>query len=114
MIFCVYYMCSDSDSYWIQLAACRAKLQRVGKQRLLVMDQTGIKTTQNSGYTLAPSNVQPRVSLKSAPSYTPRFDVMSALLCDQVLPVDVLTPDKKRKMGIKGYTKELVKKIYSY
>ena len=108
MYFFVLCVCADTDSYWEQLAACRTKLQRVGKQRLLVMDQTGIKATQRAGYTLAPSGVVPRVRTTAVPTYTPRFDVMGALLSDQVLPVDVLTPARKRTLGIKGYTKRLV------
>ena len=101
-------MCIDEDVYWEQLAACRRKLQRVGKERLLCIDQTGVKGSMRSRYSLAPPGVNAQVHIQRPPSYTKRYDVMGALLGDRLLPVDILTPHNKAQQHIRGYTKELL------
>ena len=101
-------MCIDEDVYWEQLAVCRRKLQRIGKERLLCIDQTGIKGSMRSRYSLAPPGVNAQVHIQRPPTYTQRYDVMGALLGDRLLPVDILTPYKKGQLHIRGYTKELL------
>ena len=88
-------MCIDEDVYWEQLAVCRRKLQRIGKERLLCIDQTGIKGSMRSRYSLAPPGVNAQVHIQRPPTYTQRYDVMGALLGDRLLPVDILTPSLK-------------------
>ena len=106
-------VCIDEDAYWEQLAACRRKLQRVNKQHLLCIDQTGVKDSDRSGYSLAPPGLRALVSIDRPASYTHRYDVMGALLGDQQLPIDILTPTTKAQQHIKGYTKELLLSYFS-
>jgi hypothetical protein len=72
------------------------------------MDQTGVKGSDRSHYSLAPSGEPAVVSVDRPPSYTQRYDIMGALLSDQQLPIDILTPHDKAQQHIRGYTKELL------
>ena len=106
---CAYmYANTDYEEYWEQLAACRRKLQRVNKHRLLCIDQTGVKGSDRSRYSLAPPGHRALVSVDRPASYTKRYDIMGALLGDQQLPIDILTPHDKAQQHIRGYTKELL------
>ncbi|CAF3933676.1 unnamed protein product, partial [Rotaria sp. Silwood1] len=59
-------------------------------------------------YNLAPPNKDALVPSVRPVTYIKRYDVMAALLGDQVLPIDILTPETKAQLGIRGYTKQLV------
>ena len=102
------YVCKEAETYWEELAACRRKLQRVNKQHLLCIDQTGVKGSDRSHYSLAPPGHRALVSVDRPASYTQRYDIMGALLGDQQLPIDILTPRDKAQQHIRGYTKELL------
>ena len=92
----------------MDVAACRRKLQRVNKKHLLFIDQTGVKGTDHSHYSLAPEGQPAIVSVPRPPSYTQRYDITGALLADQQLPIHILTPHAKAQEHIRGYTKQIL------
>jgi hypothetical protein len=98
----------DENAYWEGIAAIRRKLQRVDKKRVLCIDQTGVKESLRSLYSLAPSNTPARIRIRKSASYSPRFDVCGAILGDRTLPAEVLTPAYRKEHGVGGYTKPLL------
>ncbi|CAF3963061.1 unnamed protein product [Rotaria sp. Silwood1] len=73
-----------------------------------MIDQIGVKGSNRFTYNLAPPNKDALVPSVRPVTYIKRYDVMAALLGDQVLPIDILTPETKAQLGIRGYTKQLV------
>lgn len=90
------------------MIAFRRKAQRININKLVFVDQTNINEAARPIYGLSPKGKKAPVSSRSAPRYSPRIDVMSACVGDQVLDIDILTPEQRRRDGVKGYTKKYV------
>lgn len=97
----------DSD-YRDNVIEFRRKAQRVAINKLVFVDQTNTNESYRRGYGLAPKGKKAKVSTRKPSRYTPRVDVMGACVGNRVLDLDVLTPEDRRRAGVKGYTKQRV------
>jgi hypothetical protein len=98
--------------YLEHVKSFRRKAQRIGIKKLVFVDQTNVNESYRRRYGLAPKGKKAKVSTRKPSRYTPRVDVMGACVGDHVLDLDVLTPDQRKKAGVKGYTKARVLKWF--
>jgi hypothetical protein len=97
----------------------RKKCQNVSKKRLVFIDGSGIRAEPRKLYGLAISGQTPKTTAEKPEKYEPRVDIMGAISYNGPLACETKTSDqrkaipnpKKNKVGVKGYTKGMVKKF---
>jgi hypothetical protein len=108
-----------SEEYRNSVITFRKKCQRVAKNSLVFIDGSGIRSEPRQLTGLAPSGQTPRTTTNKSEKYEPRVDIMGAISFNGPLACETKTSSqrkaipnpRKRKMGVKGYTKDMVKKF---
>ena len=121
-LFCRYSHCFcvlGTEEYRNFVTTFRKKCQRIAKKRLVFMDGSGLRSEPRQLTGLAPSGQTPRSTADKAEKYEPRIDIMGAISFNGPLACETKTSKQRRatpnrrkgKMGVKGYTKDMVKKF---
>ena len=95
----------------------RKKLRQVSNKRLVFIDGSGMRSEPRPLKGLAPAGQTPKTTAEKAEKYEPRVDIMGAvgyhapLACETKTSAQrrVIPNLKKKKIGVKGYTKPMVK-----
>lgn len=113
-MFCVI----GTEDYRNSVISFRNRCQRFTKARLVFIDGSGIRAEPRKQTGLAPSGQTPKTTAEKAEKYEPRVDIMGAISYNGPLACETKTskqrkaipnPRKKGKLGVKGYTKGMVK-----
>lgn len=111
-----------TESYRNSVVSIRKKCQNVSKNRLVFLDGSGIRSEPRPRTGLALAGEPATTTAEKPEQYEPRIDIMGAISYDGPLACETKTskqrratwnPKKKRK-GVKGYTKPMVKKFLRY
>jgi hypothetical protein len=97
--------------------AIRKKLSHVSKKRLVFMDGSGMRSEPRPLRGLALSGQTPKTTAEKPEKYEPRVDIMGAVGYHAPLACETKTSTQRRripnprkgKIGVKGYTKPMVK-----
>ena len=109
----------ETESYRNSVIAIRKKCQNVAKNRLVFIDGSGIRAEPRPLTGLAPVGQMAKTRAKKPEKYEPRVDAMGAISYNTPLACETKTStqrksiqnSRKRKRGVKGYTKDMVKKF---
>jgi hypothetical protein len=80
----------------------------VNKSKLVFIDQTGINLAARALYGLAPKGKKSYVKSAKPVKYSERYDVMGVINGDGVLAQDILSPEQRKRAGVRGYTKHII------
>ena len=103
-----------TEAYRNSVIEARKKLHRVSNKRLVFIDGSGMRSEPRPLRGLAPSG---QIPAEKAEKYEPRVDVMGAVGYHGPLAFETKTSTQRRviqnprknKIGVKGYTKPMVK-----
>lgn len=106
-----------TETYRDSVVEIRKKLSRVAKKRLVFIDGSGIRSEPRPLKGLAPSGQTPKTTAEKPEKYEPRVDIIGAVSYNAPLACETKTSTqrrkipnpKKKKTGVKGYTKPMVK-----
>ncbi len=87
-----------------QIATVRRKLQRIGKQHVLFLDETHKREGDVQEYTLVLPGEPPYIETASTSAYAKRFDMIACCSGTTTLPPIIYSPDERRK----GITREML------
>jgi hypothetical protein len=82
-----------------QIAAVRRKLQRIGTNHILFLDETHKREGDVEQYTIVLPGESPFIETSSTSSYSARYDMIACCSGDRVLPPKIFSP-KERGKGI--------------
>jgi hypothetical protein len=98
-----------ADPEWKdEIGAFRRKAQRAGAKRLVFVDQSAVYMGALPLRSIVPRGSSALVMSSSPTLFPPRFDIMGAVSYDSVLPVQVMSPEQRRSLGVKGWRKQMV------
>lgn len=106
-----------TEDYRESVVNIRKKCQNVNKNRLVFIDGSGIRAEARPLKGLAPRGQTPHSTTNKAEKYEPRVDIMGAISWNGPLACETKTSKQRkkirnlrtRKLGVKGYTKPMVK-----
>jgi hypothetical protein len=80
-----------------QIAAVRRKLQRIGKQHILFLDETHKREGDVDSYTVVLPGEPPYIETSSTSSYARRFDMIACCNGTTTLPPIIYSPSERDK-----------------
>jgi hypothetical protein len=112
-------LCIETDDYRNSVINIRKKCQNVAKNRLVFIDGSGLRAEPRPRTGLAPRGQEAKTTAEKAEKYEPRVDIMGAISYHGPLACETKTSQqrkripnpRKKKIGVKGYTKQMVKKF---
>lgn len=87
-----------------QIAQMRRKLQRIGKQHVLFLDETHKREGDVDNHTIVLPGAPPYIETSSTSSYARRFDMIACCSGEKVLPPIIYAPTERDK----GVTREML------
>lgn len=90
------------------IAKIRRKLQRISKERVLFLDETGVRLNEAPSSTLVLPDQQPYVLATETSSYAKRFDMIACLNGNQAFAPCIYTPKDRSDAGEKGINTEML------
>jgi hypothetical protein len=108
-----------TENYRNSVITFRRKCQRVAKKSLVFIDGSGLRSEPRKLTGLALSGKKAKSTTKKAEKYEPRVDVFGAISFNGPLTCETVTSSQRKqiinartgKKGVKGYTKNMVKKF---
>ena len=106
-----------TESYRDSVVSIRKKCQNVPKSSLVFLDGSGIRAEPRPLKGLSPIGQPANTSAEKPEKYEPRIDIMGAICYHGPLACETKTSKQRRaipnpkkgKIGVKGYTKSMVK-----
>lgn len=91
-----------------QIASVRRKLQRVGKDRILFLDETHLRLNEAPSRTLVLPGQQPVVVATDTSSYATRFDMIACCTGKETLLPKIFTAKERAGAGVKGINQAML------
>ena len=106
-----------TEAYRNSVVEARKKLRQVPNKRLVFIDGSGMRSEPRPLKGLARAGQTPKTTAEKAEKYEPRVDIMGAVGYHAPLACETKTSTQRRvipnprrnKIGVKGYTKPMVK-----
>jgi hypothetical protein len=95
----------DYDTYKEDVQKFRRKIQRLHKNKVVFLDQTGIELGATPRYGLAVSGHEAKIAMEPDVYYRKRVDIMAVISYQKPLSLEISPPSKRSKEGRKGYRK---------
>jgi len=87
-----------------QIASVRRKLQRIGTQHILFLDETHKREGDSESYTIVLPGEPPYIETPSTSSYATRYDMIACCSGTTTLPAIIYSPKERDK----GITQEML------
>lgn len=91
-----------------EIAAMRRKLQRIGKDRVLSLDETSVRLNEAPTSTVVLPGDQPYVLATDTTSYSRRFDMIACCTGKEVLLPKIFTPKDRSNEGVHGINSQML------
>lgn len=91
-----------------EIAQARRKLQRLGLQHVLFLDETHLRVNEAPRTTLVAPGETPYVIVEDTTQYAKRYDMIACCTSDQVLPSIIYSPSERNLIGSKGINKKML------
>jgi hypothetical protein len=98
----MYFLYVVSKSSCDAIADLRRKLQRVSNNNIVFLDETHIKINEAPCTTLVAPKQKQFVLVEDTTSYAARYDMIAAVVGDQVLPPMIYSPQDRASRGVQG------------
>jgi transposase len=99
---CLVFGMSVSADSCEDIADVRRQLQQVGKERLLVLDETHVRLSEAPTNTLVLSGNSPYVLAEATDKYASRFDMIACVNFNQTFSPMILSPTDRQQRGVDG------------
>jgi hypothetical protein len=80
----------------------RRKLQRIGANRILFLDETAVRLSESAKHTLVLPGEQPFVEATETTAYSKRYDMIACCVGDQVLLPKIFSPADRASADVRG------------
>jgi hypothetical protein len=87
-----------------EIAAVRKKIQRIAKQKLLVLDETHCRLSEVPTHSVVLPGESPTVTVTDTGAYAARIDMIGCIHTSGALPAFTLTPVQRQQEGVRGLT----------
>ena len=82
----------------------RKKVQRIAKQKLLVLDETHCRLSEVPTHSVVLPGESPTVTVTDTGAYAARIDMIGCIHTSGALPAFTLTPVQRQQEGVRGLT----------
>lgn len=97
-----------------EIAQLRRKIQVVGREHVVFLDETAMRVSEAATHTLVLPDEEPYVHVEDTTSYAKRYDMIACCTYDRVLPPIIYPPSERAEAGVKGInTRMLLQHIES-
>lgn len=86
----------------------RRKLQRIGRNRVLFLDETALRLSEAAKHTIVLPGEQPFVLATETSSYAARFDMIACCVGDRVLVPKIFSPAERKGADVKGINRAML------
>ncbi|CAF3442038.1 unnamed protein product [Rotaria sp. Silwood1] len=90
------------------IAKLRRKLQRISNKKIIFLDETHIKINEAPRTTLVAPGENPYVIVTDSSSYAARYDMIAAVVGDQILPSIIYSPADRKTKNVKGINSNML------
>jgi hypothetical protein len=90
------------------IADLRRKIQTVGAQHVLFLDEVPFKLSETESHTLVLPGESAYVEVDDTSSYAPRYDMIAACSETEVLPPLIFTPSERDALGVRGINQKML------
>jgi DDE superfamily endonuclease len=90
------------------IADLRRKIQTVGAQHVLFLDEVPFKLSETESHTLVLPGESAYVEVDDTSSYAPRYDMIAACSETEVLPQLIFTPSERDALGVRGINQKML------
>jgi hypothetical protein len=90
------------------IAQTRRKLQRLGMDRVLFLDETHLRVNEAPRTTLVAPGETAYVIVEDTTQYARRYDMIACCTSEQVLPPIIYSPSERQLIGSKGINKRML------
>ncbi len=97
-----------SDVSCDAIAKLRRKLQRISNKKIIFLDETHIKLNEVPRTILVAPGEKPYVIVTDSSSYAFRYDLIAAVVSNQVFPPVIFTPQDQKTRNVKGINGEML------
>ena len=87
-----------------EVVVTRKKIQRIAKEKLLVLDETHCRLSAAPTHSVALQGEDALVTVTDAGAYAARIDMIACIHESGALPAFTLTPAQRQRDGVKGLT----------
>jgi hypothetical protein len=87
-----------------EIAVVRKKIQRIAKQKLLVLDETHCRLSEVPTHSVVLPGESPTVTVTDTGAYAARIDMIGCIHTSGALPAFTLTPVQRQQEGVRGLT----------
>ena len=89
---------------WLTLQVGEKKIQRIAKQKLLVLDETHCRLSEVPTHSVVLPGESPTVTVTDTGAYAARIDMIGCIHTSGALPAFTLTPAQRQQEGVRGLT----------
>ncbi|CAF3365655.1 unnamed protein product [Rotaria sp. Silwood2] len=97
-----------SDASCESIAKLRRKLQRISNKKIIFLDETHIKINEVPRTTLVAPGEKSYVIVTDSSSYAARYDMIAAVVGDQVLSSIIYSPADRKTKNVKGINSNML------
>ncbi|CAF4998505.1 unnamed protein product, partial [Rotaria sp. Silwood1] len=97
-----------SDASCESIAKLRRKRQRISNKKIIFLDETHIKINEVPRTTLVATGEKPYVIVTDSSSYAARYDMIAAVVDDQVFPSIIYSPADRKTKNVKGINNNML------
>lgn len=101
-------LCPVSDESCCDIANLRKKIQRVGKDRVVFLDETAIRAGEAPTSTLVVPGQDAYVVVDDNSAYAARYDMIAACNGERVFPPMIFTPRERTDAGVRGINRKML------
>jgi hypothetical protein len=97
-----------SSSVCRSISALRRKIQRIGKDHVLFLDETALRLNEAPTHTIVLPGETAYVSVEETTAYAKRYDMIACCTGKEVLPPIIYTPSERADAGVKGINSRML------
>lgn len=90
------------------IAALRRKIQTVGVDHVLFLDETGFRVSEAPTHTITLPGESAYVVVDDTSSYAKRYDMIACCTGKELLPPIIYTPSERAEAGVKGVNTKML------
>ena len=89
------------------IAELRRKIQTVGADHVLFLDEVPFKLSEAPSHTVVLPGESAYVEVDDNSSYAPRYDMIACCTHMELFPPTIFSPDERAALGVRGITQKM-------
>jgi len=90
-----------------EIAALRRKIQTVGADHVVFLDEVPFQLSEAPSHTIVLPGESAFVEVDDTSSYAPRYDMIAACTHMELFPPTIFSPEERAALGVKGITQKM-------